>query len=283
MTLAHRKDQAPANQQDEGEGIRPNDLRPPFLVLLQDDGERGDAGWWYRTDTGEQQSAPQVIPLRLWQTRRKWPAGEYRRDRKAECWSTNGREAAPGSAYAGRECKSCQFFRADIFKMTDDEDSKGGACAPTYAAIVLDADTFEPMLLNLGSKTMYRLASSLETSMRVARVELSAALFKGDKGQWYSPKAKRVAKLEQDDADQVAELYQRFYGARIDTVQTETEPDDSGEEEAAESEPESEPEQAQPVEATATVVEEQPAGQQAEQPIQQEQQVSYANAGTLPF
>src|SRR3990167_4815933 len=85
MTLAKRQE-----QDNDGLELHPQDMRPPVLVLGQDQSIGITSGKIQRTDTQEEFDCLDVVPIFVRRSRVLWPAGDFSRDATPICWSDDG-------------------------------------------------------------------------------------------------------------------------------------------------------------------------------------------------
>lgn len=196
----------PVMVDDAGDTAHDYALRPPILVLAQAQSEAGTPGKFRRTDNGEEFEELDVIALTLRATRVKWPTGEFSRDRKPECWSSDGARAGAGARFEGQDCMTCPHRLASIWE----PDPKAEKCLPTHAVIFLEAYTFEPLLFQLNNKSTARLASIIRGNLRRAIMKLSVEQVTSNQGKFFAPRMKTIGKLQEDDLAIVEERFRQL-------------------------------------------------------------------------
>jgi len=210
MTLAPRTDPLAIRQPEPGVDLHDFDLRPPILTIVQSQSGKGEqAGNLRRTDTDEEYSSLNIIPLRVQKSRTKWPSGEFSRDSKPECWSVDGTWAAPGALFEGNQCVGCEFFLASPFDVSNEE--RKNYCTPDYLAIFMDADSYDVYMMRLAG-TAASLARKLAARGVIRRqiLKLFTREQTNNRGKYYVPIVSTVGHVPEDDYTMIQSMAQDY-------------------------------------------------------------------------
>jgi hypothetical protein len=205
-----RYGQAAHREQVEGVVLRDSDLVLPFIQIMQPT-SRGEApaGTFHRKDTGETYKELHVVPLAIQPVRTKFPAGDFDRDSKPECWSDDditasvrprfdeGIEVYPLFSYGKsgpRACASCEYN----VRFGGSENRQNGMCLPAYIVALLDIGTFETYMLRLQStNTRFVRVLGAPAHVRQAVMRIGLNLRETATGKWYELTVTAERKLDE--------------------------------------------------------------------------------------
>src|SRR3990167_7146196 len=192
MTLAKRAEQrlGPRSERDtDGLELHPQDMRPPVLVLGQDQSIGVTPGKIQRTDTQEEFDSLDVVPIFVRPSRILWPAGGFSRDAVPLCWSDDGHM---GSS-----------------RLLDE-------CQPGYNVVLVDAESYGGYVIRLRG-TAAKLAQFFVAKgiARRAVVRLYSERVEKTTGKWYQLKAMTLRLLDEADQSLIQDILQDYRDAVV--------------------------------------------------------------------
>jgi len=195
-------------------------MRPPLLVLGQDQSIGITSGRLQRTDTQEEFDYLDVVPIFVRRSRMLWPAGEFSRDATPICWSDDGRVGSSrrlnnvAAKWHGSPCAECQEYTERPW-----EQGEKTKCQPGYNVVLVDAENYGVYVMRLRG-TAARLAQFFVAKgiARRAVVRLYSERTEKATGTWYQLKAKTQKILEEADQDLIQDMLQDYRDVRVAEV-----------------------------------------------------------------
>src|SRR3990167_27006 len=220
MTLAKRAEQrlGPRSERDtDGLELHPQDMRPPVLVLVQDQSIGVTPGKIQRTDTQEEFDSLDVVPIFVRPSRILWPAGGFSRDAVPLCWSDDGHMGSSrlldGSQarWSGAPCSECQEYTARPWEREEKD-----KCQPGYNVVLVDAESYGGYVIRLRG-TAAKLAQFFVAKgiARRAVVRLYSERVEKTTGKWYQLKAKTLRLLDEADQSLIQDILQDYRDAVV--------------------------------------------------------------------